>query len=123
MLHGAVLGSDYAHARIVSYDTSAAEALPGVKVVLTGAKLNGTLYGKCIEDEPILATGKVRYVGEPVAAVAAIDRATAKRALQLIEIQYEELPAVFDAEAALAAQAPPIHENRANLWGPGPAHR
>jgi carbon-monoxide dehydrogenase large subunit len=117
MLHGAVLGSDYAHARIVSYDTSAAEALPGVKVVLTGAKLSGTLYGKCIEDEPILATGKVRYVGEPVAAVAAIDRATAKRALQLIEIQYEELPAVFDAEAALAADAPPIHENRATYGG------
>jgi xanthine dehydrogenase molybdenum-binding subunit len=117
MLHGAVLGSDYAHARIVSYDTSAAEALPGVKVVLTAAKLSGTLYGKCIEDEPILATGKVRYVGEPVAAVAAIDRATAKRALQLIEIQYEELPAVFDAEAALAAEAPPIHENRATYGG------
>ena len=117
MLHGAVLGSDYAHARIVSYDTTAAEALPGVKVVLTGDKLSGKLYGKCIEDEPILATGKVRYVGEPVAAVAAVDRATAKRALQLIEIQYEELPAVFDAEAALAAGAPPIHEERKTYGG------
>ena len=117
MLYGAVLGSDYAHARILSYDTTAAEALPGVKVVLTGAKLDGKLYGKCIEDEPILATGKVRYVGEPVAAVAAVDRATAKQALQLIEIQYEELPAVFDAEEALAADAPPIHEDRMRYGG------
>ncbi|HKU14930.1 MAG TPA: xanthine dehydrogenase family protein molybdopterin-binding subunit [Steroidobacteraceae bacterium] len=117
MLYGAVLGSDYAHARIVSCDTSAAEALPGVKAVLTGDKLGGKLFGKCIEDEPVLATGKVRYVGEPVAAVAAVDRATAKRALQLIELQYEELPAVFDAEAALAADAPPIHEARKTYVG------
>jgi xanthine dehydrogenase molybdenum-binding subunit len=117
MLYGAVLGSDYAHARILSCDTTAAEALPGVKVVLTGDKLDGKLHGKCIEDEPILATGKVRYVGEPVAAVAAVDRATAKQALQLIEIQYEELPAVFDAEAALAADAPPIHEARMSYGG------
>jgi carbon-monoxide dehydrogenase large subunit len=117
MLYGAVLGSDYAHARILSCDTTAAEALPGVKVVLTGDKLDGKLHGKCIEDEPILATGKVRYIGEPVAAVAAVDRATAKQALQLIEIQYEELPAVFDAEAALAADAPPIHEERMSYGG------
>lgn len=117
MLYAAVLGSDYAHARILSCDTSAAEALPGVKVVLTGDRLDGKLHGKCIEDEPILATGKVRYVGEPVAAVAAVDRATAKRALQLIDIQYEELPAVFDAEAALAADAPPIHEERRSYGG------
>lgn len=120
MLYGAVLGSDYAHARILSCDTSAAEALPGVKVVLTGEKLGGKLFGKCIEDEPILAFGKVRYVGEPVAAVAAVDRATAKRALQLIEVQYEELPAVFDAEAALAADAPPIHEDRKTYGGRAP---
>lgn len=117
MLYGAVLGSDYAHARILSYNTSAAEALPGVKVVLTGEKLGGKLHGKCIEDEPILAIGKVRYIGEPVAAVAAVDLATAKRALQLIEIQYEELPAVFDAEAALAPDAPPIHEERKRYGG------
>src|ERR1700722_18777145 len=117
MLYGAVLGSDHAHARILSYDTAAAEALPGVKVVLTGNKLGGKLHGKCVEDEPILATGKVRYVGEPVAAVAAVDHATAKQALQLIDIQYEELPAVFDAEAALAADAPPIHEERMRYGG------
>lgn len=120
MLYGAVLGSDYAHARILSYDTSAAEALPGVKVVLTGNKLNGKLHGKCIEDEPILASGKVRYVGEPVAAVAAVDLATAKQALQLIDVQYEELSAVFDAEAALAAGAPPIHEERMRYGGKVP---
>ena len=117
MLYGAVLGSDYAHARIISYDTSAAEALPGVKAVLTGERIGGKLFGKCIEDEPVLAIGKVRYVGEPVAAVAAVDRVTAKRALQLIDIQYEELPAVFDAEAALAADAPPIHEDRMSYGG------
>jgi carbon-monoxide dehydrogenase large subunit len=117
MLYGAVLGSDYAHARIISCDTTAADALPGVKVVLTGERIGGRLFGKCIEDEPILAIGKVRYIGEPVAAVAAVDRATAKRALQLIDIQYEELPAVFDAEAALAADAPPIHEDRMSYGG------
>ena len=117
MLYGAVLGSDYAHARIISCDTSAAEALPGVKAVLTGERIGGKLFGKCIEDEPVLAIGKVRYVGEPVAAVAAVDRVTAKRALQLIDIQYEELPAVFDAEAALAADAPPIHEDRMSYGG------
>jgi carbon-monoxide dehydrogenase large subunit len=117
MLYGAVLGSDYAHARILSCDTTAAEALPGVRAVITGNKLDGKLHGKCIDDEPILATGKVRYLGEPVAAVAAVDRATAKRALHLIEIRYQELPAVFDAEAALAAGAPPIHENRGSYTG------
>src|SRR6185437_8778351 len=117
MLYVAGLGSYYAHAQIRSYNTSAAEALPGVKVVLTGEKLDGKLHGKCIEDEPILATGKVRYIGEPVAAVAAVDYATEKRALQVIEIQYEELPAVFDAEAALASDAPPIHEERKRYGG------
>jgi carbon-monoxide dehydrogenase large subunit len=98
MLHAAVLGSDYAHARIVSCDTSAAKALPGVKAVLCGEDLPNNFYGMCIQDEPILARGKVRYVSEPVAAVAAVDLATAKQALQLIEVEYQELDAVFDVE-------------------------
>jgi len=117
MLHAAVLGSDYAHARIVSCDTSAAKALPGVKAVLCGEDLPNNLYGMCIQDEPILARGKVRYVSEPVAAVAAVDLATAKQALQLIEVEYQELDAVFDVEEALADGAPAIHEDRPNYEG------
>ncbi len=118
MLYAAILGSDYAHARIISCDTSAAEALPGVKAVITTESIAQNLYGMCVNDEPILARGKVRYIGEPVAAVAAVDLETAKQAVQLIEVDYEELPAVFDAEEALEEGAPAIHEQRSEYVGP-----
>lgn len=113
MLHAAVLGSPYPHARILGYDTVRARALPGVKAVLTADDLPQRNIGVQCLDEPILARGKTRYTGEPVAAVAAESLAIAREALQLIEVTYEELPAVFDAEEAMAPGAPLLHEDPA----------
>ena len=112
MLHGAQLGSPYAHARIVSIDTAAAAALPGVEAVLTGEDFPRNYTGVFLMDQLPLALDKVRYAGEPVAAVAAEDLATAREALRLIDIEYEELDAVFDPEEALGPGAPVIHEDR-----------
>ena len=112
MLHAALLGSHYAHARILSVDTSAARALPGVKAVLVGTDLPHNYIGMFIKDQLPLARDKVRYSGEPVAAVAAIDLMTARQALRLIEIEYEELEPVTDIEEALKPGAPVIHEQR-----------
>ena len=112
MLHGAQLGSPYAHARIVSIDTAAAAALPGVEAVLTGEDFPRNYTGVFLMDQLPLALDKVRYAGEPVAAVAAEDLATARQALRLIDIEYEELDAVFDPEEALGPGAPVIHEDR-----------
>ena len=114
MLAGALLGSPYPHARILAYDTAAALALPGVRAVLTAEDLPPKLIGHTFRDEPILARGKVRYMGEPIAAVAAESLSIARAAVRLIDIEFEELPAVFEAEAAMAADAPILHENLAN---------
>jgi len=116
MLHGARLGSPYAHARILSCDTSRALALPGVKAVITAADLPDIPFGLAVSDERILARDKVRYVGEPVAAVAAVDLQTARAALRLIDIEYEELPAVLDIQDAMASDAPIIHEDYDNYF-------
>ena len=112
MLHGAQLGSPFAHARIVSIDTGAAAALPGVEAVLTGEDFPRNYTGVFLMDQLPLAVDKVRYAGEPVAAVAAEDLATAREALRLIDIEYEDLDAVFDPEEALRPGAPVIHEER-----------
>ena len=114
MLHGAVLGSPYAHAHIVSYDISRARALAGVKAVITGADIPQRRFGLMVADETALAIGKVRYVGDPVAAVAAVDTDTAARALELITVEYDELPALFTPEQAIADGAPLIHEEYAS---------
>src|SRR6478672_109496 len=90
MLHGAILTSPLPHARIVSYDVTRARVLPGVKAVVTGADIPRRRFGLMITDETALAIDKVRYIGEPVAAVAAIDRETARAALDLVAIEYEE---------------------------------
>ena len=110
MLHAALATSPHAHARIVGYRIDAARALPGVKAVLTGADLQGPRSGGIIKDEFMVARGKVRYVGEPVAAVAATDARTAERAAALIEVDYEPLPAVLTIDDALAQGAPILHE-------------
>lgn len=110
MLYGKLLRSPHPHARIVRIDTSQAEALPGVKGVVTGKDSPEGLFGSRINDQPPLAREKVRYIGEPVAGVAAIDEATAEKALDLIEVEYEELPAVFDPVEAMKPDAPLIHE-------------
>jgi CO/xanthine dehydrogenase Mo-binding subunit len=115
MLHGKILRSPHAHARIRGIDASAALALPGVHAVVTGEDLVGLdpHYGVVIRDQPILAIGKVRYHGDSVAAVVAEDEPTAYRALALIRVDYEILPALMEIEDALAPGSPELFENEA----------
>jgi CO/xanthine dehydrogenase Mo-binding subunit len=110
MIWGKVLRSPYPHARILSIDTSKAEALPGVLAVITGKDTAGMMVGRMVRDTPLLATDKVRFVGEKVAAVAADDPDTAEEALLLIDVEYEPLPAVYDALEAMEPGAPVVHE-------------
>ena len=115
MLHGAVLRSPHAHARIRSIDTSAARALPGVVAVLTGAEALAhvnPMPAFCAEPVPqhAITVERVRFPGEAVAAVAATDRYIAEDACALIEVDYELLPPVVDPVAAMAADAPRVHE-------------
>ncbi|MFH0823517.1 MAG: molybdopterin cofactor-binding domain-containing protein, partial [Pseudomonadota bacterium] len=112
MLWCKVLRSPHPHARILNIDTAAAEALPGVKAVCTGKDFNGWTWGFMPQtrDEPPLAVGKVRYLGEAVAAVAAVDEDTAEEAAGLIRVDYEELPGVFDSEEAMKPGAPAVHD-------------
>ncbi len=111
MLHVQVLRSPHPHARIVSIDTSAAEAMDGVEAVITSADVPGQDgFGVFVHDQPIMARDKVRYVGEAIAAVAADDVATAKRAVAAIRIVYQPLAAVFDTDAALRDGAPVVHD-------------
>src|SRR5258705_1766547 len=116
MLHGAILRSPYAHARIVSIDTSAAEAHPKVKAVITGAVLDtlGLAWMPTLsyDTQAVLATDKVRFQGQEVAFVVAEDRYSARDALELIDVEYEVLPAVFDARQALAQDAPGIRDDK-----------
>ncbi|MFN3622127.1 MAG: xanthine dehydrogenase family protein molybdopterin-binding subunit, partial [Nitrososphaerales archaeon] len=109
MLYGKILRSTRAHAKIKRIDVSKAQALEGVKAVVTGrdAPFRG---GEALRDQPFLAVDKVRFVGEPVAAVAAVDERVAEEAIKLIEVEYEDLPAVFDVMDALKPDAPIIHE-------------
>jgi CO/xanthine dehydrogenase Mo-binding subunit len=111
MLHAVVAQSPYAHARILRTDISKAKALPGVRGIVIGSDCMTARVGGTLRDETMLAVGKVRYLGEPVAAVAAVDLATARRAAALIEIDYEPLPFVLTPDAALAAGAPILHED------------
>ena len=113
MLHGKILRSPHPHARIVAVDTSRAEALDGVHGVVTGRDMP-TTYGiiPWTPDEYPLCVDKVRYVGDGVAAVAAIDEDTANAAVDLIDVEYEELPAYLDPHEAIAADGPYIHEPR-----------
>lgn len=113
MLCGKVLRSPYAHARILNIDTSKAEALPGVKAVVTNRDYSGEKWGvfRYTQDQPFLPVDKVRYIGEEVAAVAAVDEDTALEALELINVEYEVLPAVYTVEDATKPSAPIIHED------------
>ena len=113
MLHGKILRSPHPHARIVSIDTSKAEALPGVHAVVTGADMPEPY---CIipwtRDETALCVDKVRFIGDGVAAVAAVDEDTAIRALDLIRVEYELLDPIFDPEDALSPDSPQIHAGK-----------
>ena len=114
MLHAKVLRSPLPHARIVHIDVEAARRLPGVRAIVTGADVRKK-HGLSVKDETILATDRVRFAGEEVAAVAAIDENVALDALELIRVDYEELPAVFDPEEALRPGAPEVHDGTRNI--------
>src|SRR3990170_1041434 len=110
MLYGKVLFSPKPHARIKRINIEKAEQYPGVVAVITG-KDAPWIHGESIKDKPFLAQDKVRCVGEPVAAVAAVDEDTAQAAVRLIEVEYEDLPAYFSPEEACKPGAVAIHEN------------
>jgi len=119
MLHGVMLRSPVAHALIKRIDTSRARALPGVKCVVTGQDFPQINYGNwrlvpALQDETALATDRVRFIGDEVAAVAAVDVATARKAAALIEVEYEELPGVFSVEDATRPDAPVLHAHLEN---------
>ncbi|HET9720202.1 MAG TPA: xanthine dehydrogenase family protein molybdopterin-binding subunit [Solirubrobacteraceae bacterium] len=117
MLHGKVLRSPLAHALIRSIDVSGALEIPGVSAILTGDDLSDIepYYGHAIKDRPIIALDRVRFAGEPVAAVAAVDEATAEAAVAAIEVDYEELPVLATLEDALARGAPRLHERQPKI--------
>jgi CO/xanthine dehydrogenase Mo-binding subunit len=110
-LWGKILRSPYPHARIKSIDTSKAWNVAGVKAIVTGKDEPEHYQGKSIRDIPVLCWDKVRFVGDRVAAVAAEDKDAAEEAINLIDVEYEELPAVFDVLAALEPGAPVLHDN------------
>ena len=114
MAYAKVLRSPFAHAKIISIDKAKAEAHPGVYCVVTGYDLDGLnpYFGHAVKDHPLLAIDKVRYAGEPVAAVVAIDERTAFEALEFIDVKYEELKGVFTPEQAMAKDAPLLHERK-----------
>ena len=114
MLHGAILGSIHAHAKIRGYKLDVARSIPGVAAVLTGEDFSCGRTGAFCKDELPLARGKTIYMGEPVAVVAASDAETARRAARAIEIDYEPLPPVLTIDEALAAGAPLVHEDLAD---------
>src|SRR5437773_2682267 len=123
MLHGRIVRSPYASARIVRLDTRAARALPGVVAVLTAkdvprnelrmelpGRMAEATAGAVLATQPVLADGRVRFQGEPVAAIAAETPEIAARAADLVEVEYAEVPGVYDALAALAPDAPAVHD-------------
>jgi carbon-monoxide dehydrogenase large subunit len=110
-LWGKILRSPYPHARIKSIDTSKARKVPGVKAIVTGKDEPEHYQGKSIRDIPVLCWDKVRYIGDKVAAVAAESRDAAEEAVNLIDVEYEELPAVFDVLDAMKPGAPVLHDN------------
>lgn len=108
MLFGKMKRSEVPHAEIVGIDTSKAERVPGVRAVITGNDIPNTLFGAGLSDTPILARDRVRYVGEPVAAVAADTLDAAAEAVSLIQVQYKELPGLFDPEESVKENPPVI---------------
>src|ERR671937_2068020 len=115
MLHAKLLRSTSPHARLAHVDVERARHVTGVAAVLTGADLANRsdlfpYFGPVFRDQPLLAVDKVRYVGDPVVAVAAVDLDAADEALSLVQVEYDDLPAVFSTEDAIAPGAPLLHE-------------
>jgi putative selenate reductase molybdopterin-binding subunit len=117
LVWGKALRSPLPHARIVRIDASRAKALAGVLAVLTARDLPDVLVGRRMFDMPMLARDRVRFIGEKVAVVAAVDADIAEEALALIDVEYEDLPAVFDPVEAIQSGAPILHENPAAYEG------
>jgi len=111
MLYGKILFSDRPHSKILKIDTSQALAVPGVEAVITSEDTPNQLYGLYIFDRRIFAKNKVRHIGEPVAAIAAISPKIAEKAIKLIKVTYEDLPAVLSLQDALDSGAPVLHPN------------
>ncbi len=113
MLYGALLQSPLAHARIVNIDITRAKKLPGVKDIVTAREAGAIKYGvsPARYDETVFCIDKVRYVGDEIAAVAAVDLETAMEAVSLIRVDYEELPSLLDIDAAMAHGAVAIHDD------------
>ena len=113
MLHAVYVTSPYPHARIASIDVTAAKAVPGVRAVLTGADTKPGRLGRRLQDWPILCWDRVLFIGDRVAAIAADTAALAEEAARLVQVEYEELPGIFDPEAALSEGATILHPDAA----------
>jgi len=113
MLHAKLFRSSVPHAKIRRLDASRARALPGVLAVLTAGDVTRKRFGFTVQDEEIFASEKVRYVGDVIAAVAAVDEPTAEQAIDLIDCDYEELPAALTPDEALQENAPLVHDQLA----------
>jgi len=120
MLFGKMIRSPHPHAKIISIDTSKAEKLPGVKSIITAEDTLKIKYGsnefffpQTVDQLPLQAE-KVRYIGDEIGAVAAIDEKTADEAIKLIDVKYEVLPAVYDVKEAMKPSAPQIHDHVRN---------
>jgi len=115
MLYGKIVRSQSPHAKLLKVDVTNAMQVPGVVAILTGEDLGeNAFYGVAIKDQGVVAIDRVRYVGEPIAAIAAESMEVAEEAALLIDIEYEELPPVFDAEDAIQDGAPVLHEKFPN---------
>jgi CO/xanthine dehydrogenase Mo-binding subunit len=114
MLYAKALRSSYAHAKLLHVDAGKAEKFPGVIAVVTGADLDGlnAYFGPVVDDQPVVAVDRVRHVGEVIALIAAENRDIAEEALDLIDVEYDELPAVFDLTEAVKPDAPVLHTQR-----------
>lgn len=125
LLWCAFVRSPVPHARIVGIDTTQAQAVPGVRAIVTGGDIPTRRWGRRLQDVPVLAVDRVRFIGEKVAAIAADTRAAADEAARLVEVDYDELPSVFDPEEALRGEVL-LHEPDANYedapssWGTQP---
>src|SRR5918911_1756532 len=117
MLHGVIVRSDRPHARLLAVDISAAQAVPGVEAIATAADAPG-MFGEVIKDQRVFARDRVRYIGKPIAAVAATSVQVARVAAELIRIEYEDLEPTFDPEEALRDDAPLLHEEYRDYAAP-----
>jgi CO/xanthine dehydrogenase Mo-binding subunit len=110
MLYAKLLRTKYPHAKILRLDTNRAERLPGVKAAITAKDVPFNTFGYNFKDQVVFAQDKVRYMGDPIVAVAAENEEIAEEALEFIDVEYEVLPAVFDPREALKPDAPKVHE-------------